>query len=111
MTSNRKLMIMPGDGIGPEVMKETLRLVDWLAKNNISKTMSTGSSVKFCLIAAGEADVYPRFGATMEWDTAAGDAVLRAAGGRVVGLDGKDFKYGKNKYKNDPFIALGKFKL
>ena len=87
------------------------KTLDWLAKNNISKTMSTGSSVKFCLIAAGEADVYPRFGATMEWDTAAGDAVLRAAGGRVVGLDGKDFKYGKNKYKNDPFIALGKFKL
>ena len=87
------------------------KTLDWLAKNNISKTMSTGSSLKFCLIAAGEADVYPRFGATMEWDTAAGDAVLRAAGGRVVGLDGKDFKYGKNKYKNDPFIALGKFKL
>tara|TARA_A100001011_G_scaffold163387_1_gene171984 strand:+ start:2143 stop:2919 length:777 start_codon:yes stop_codon:yes gene_type:complete len=87
------------------------KTTDWLTKNNVSKTMSTGSSVKFCLIAAGEADVYPRFGPTMEWDTAAGDAVLRAAGGRVVGLDGKDFNYGKNKYKNDSFIALGKFKL
>lgn len=70
-----------------------------------------GSSLKFCLIAAGEADVYPRFGPTMEWDTAAGDAVLRAAGGIVVLPDGTPFPYGKRgrpglaDFANPAFIA------
>ena len=54
---------------------------NWLQDNNVKKTVSIGSSLKFCLVACGEADVYPRFGPTMEWDTAAGDAVLRSAGG------------------------------
>ena len=84
---------------------------NWLLNNNINKTISTGSSVKFCLIASGEADVYPRFGPTMEWDTAAGDAVLCSAGGKVVNPDGSDFLYAKQNYKNGPFIALGNFKL
>ena len=53
----------------------------WLAAEGIEDTVSAGSSLKFCLVAEGQADVYPRFGPTMEWDTAAGDAVLRAAGG------------------------------
>lgn len=60
-----------------------------------AETVSIGSSLKFCLIAAGRADLYPRFGRTMEWDTAAGDAVLRAAGGVTVTLDGKPLSYGK----------------
>ena len=70
-----------------------------------------GSSLKFCLIAAGEADVYPRFGPTMEWDTAAGDAVLRAAGGIVTLADGTPFPYGKRDrpgladFANPSFIA------
>ncbi|MBS1164069.1 MAG: cysQ [Proteobacteria bacterium] len=70
-----------------------------------------GSSLKFCLIAAGEADVYPRFGPTMEWDTAAGDAVLRAAGGMVTLSDGTPFPYGKRgrpglaDFANPSFIA------
>ena len=55
----------------------------WLDAKGINQIISIGSSLKFCLIAAGEADVYPRYGPTMEWDTAAGDAILRAAGGRV----------------------------
>lgn len=80
----------------------------WLAGHNITKTVSIGSSLKFCLVAAGEADVYPRFGPTMEWDTAAGDAVLRAAGGRVENLDGELFTYGKKDYRNGAFIAYGK---
>jgi 3'(2'), 5'-bisphosphate nucleotidase len=67
-----------------------------------------GSSLKFCLVAAGEADIYPRAGQTMEWDTAAGDAVLRAAGGTVTNWDGTPFLYGKPGFLNGPFIARGK---
>nr|WP_081871527.1 3'(2'),5'-bisphosphate nucleotidase CysQ [Parvularcula oceani] len=72
-----------------------------------------GSSLKFCLVATGEADVYPRLGRTMEWDTAAGQAVLEAAGGRVheFGADGEGvpLRYGKEErgYDNPHFIAWG----
>ena len=73
-----------------------------------------GSSLKFCLVAAGEADVYPRLGRTMEWDTAAGQAVLEAAGGRVhvldeTGREGGPLRYGKadRGYDNPHFIAWG----
>lgn len=70
--------------------------------------VSIGSSIKFCLIAAGEADLYPRFGRTMEWDTAAGDAVLRAAGGMTRTLDGLPMLYGKAPvFENPDFIAAG----
>jgi len=79
----------------------------WLSDHLISNTVSIGSSLKFCLVATGEADVYPRFGPTMEWDTAAGDAVLRAAGGRVENPDGTAFTYGKTDYRNGPFVARG----
>lgn len=79
----------------------------WLAAHGITETISTGSSLKFCLVAAGEADVYPRFGPTMEWDTAAGHAVLLAAGGRVMQPDDGAFRYGKTDYRNGPFIARG----
>jgi len=80
---------------------------DWLAAQHISKTIAIGSSLKFCLVAAGEADAYPRYGPTMEWDTAAGDAILRAAGGRVEAADGAAFTYGKPGYRNGPFFAFG----
>ena len=76
-----------------------------------------GSSLKFCLIAAGEADVYPRFGPTMEWDTAAGDAVLRAAGGMTTLPDGTPFPYGKRgrpglaDFANPSFIAASDRRL
>ncbi len=68
-----------------------------------------GSSLKFCLIAAGEADLYPRHGTTMEWDTAAGQAVLEAAGGSVSDLFGKRLAYGKtsDRYANPSFVARG----
>ena len=69
---------------------------------------NAGSSLKFCLVAAGEADIYPRAGHTMEWDTAAGDAVLRAAGGRMTTWDEKAFVYGKPGFHNGPFIARGR---
>jgi 3'(2'), 5'-bisphosphate nucleotidase len=71
-------------------------------------TVSAGSSLKFCLVAAAEADVYPRFGPTMEWDTAAGHAVLAAAGGTVVHPDGSPFGYRKPGLRNGPFVAWGR---
>lgn len=74
---------------------------DFLHKNAIVDCTSVGSSLKFCLVAEGLADVYPRFGRTMEWDTAAGDAVLRAAGGRVTTIDGQPFLYGKRRQPDD----------
>ena len=80
---------------------------NWLAAHHITETTSIGSSLKFCLVAQGMADVYPRFGPTMEWDTAAGDAVLRAAGGLVTMPDGTPYPYGKDAYRNTPFIAYG----
>lgn len=77
----------------------------WLKENNIKKTISIGSSLKFALLACGEAHVYPRFSPTMEWDTAAGDAILRAAGGMMFNPDGRPFEYGKADYLNGGFIA------
>jgi 3'(2'),5'-bisphosphate nucleotidase len=81
----------------------------FLAKLPILERRATGSSLKFCALAEGEADVYPRFGATMEWDTAAGEAVLRAAGGLVVAADRGLFRYGKVEtgFRNAGFIAWG----
>lgn len=67
--------------------------------------ISAGSSLKFCLVAEGRADLYPRFGPTMEWDTAAGHAVLAAAGGRVTTRDGAPFLYRKQDFRNPGFIA------
>lgn len=77
-------------------------------------TCSIGSSLKFCKVAEGGADLYPRFGRTMEWDTAAGDAVLRAAGGSTLRLDGSPLSYGKrdeagnSDYANPHFVASGR---
>ena len=70
-----------------------------------AQTVSVGSSLKFCLLASGEADLYPRFGRTMEWDTAAGDAVLRAAGGRIRHADGGPLLYGKRGQADDVDFA------
>lgn len=75
---------------------------------------SIGSSLKFCEVAAGKADIYPRFGTTMEWDTAAGDAILRAAGGRTDTEDGQPLAYGKRgqngmaDFQNPYFISRGR---
>jgi 3'(2'), 5'-bisphosphate nucleotidase len=77
---------------------------------NIAEQSAAGSSVKFLEIARGKADVYPRFGPTMEWDTAAGQAVLEAAGGHVFDTDGARLRYGKteNGLRNPSFIAWGR---
>jgi 3'(2'), 5'-bisphosphate nucleotidase len=73
----------------------------------ITQSRGAGSSLKFGLVAAGEADIYPRFGRTMEWDTAAGHAVLRAAGGSVRDESGAELTYGKPGFANPSFIARG----
>jgi 3'(2'), 5'-bisphosphate nucleotidase len=79
----------------------------YLLGRKIAEKRVCGSSVKFCQLASGEADLYPRFGPTMEWDTAAGHAVLIAAGGRVTTLDGAAFRYWKEGFRNPGFIARG----
>ena len=71
------------------------------------KVKFSGSSIKFCLIANGVGNTYPRPGTTMEWDTAAGHAILNAAGGSVKTLNHKVLRYGKEKFKNPSFIARG----
>lgn len=79
---------------------------DYINKYNVSDMRSAGSSLKFCLVATGEADLYPRLGRTMEWDTAAGHAVLTGAGGHVVRFDDHSpLTYGKPIYENPFFIA------
>lgn len=78
----------------------------FLQANKIGDCVNAGSSLKFCLVAAGEADIYPRFGPTMEWDTAAGHAVLAAAGGKVLTCDGAPLSYGKPEFRNPYFIAV-----
>jgi 3'(2'), 5'-bisphosphate nucleotidase len=81
----------------------------YLAHYTVADLVSVGSSLKFCMVAAGEADLYPRLGPTMEWDTAAGHAVLVAAGGRVLGPDGQPLRYGKPQFRNPWFVASGAF--
>ncbi|SHG74725.1 3'(2'),5'-bisphosphate nucleotidase [Kaistia soli DSM 19436] len=85
----------------------------FIATHPGASIVSAGSSLKFCLMAAGEADLYPRMGPTMQWDTAAGDAVLRAAGGIVTETDGRPLGYGPNgrpgamAFANPWFVAYG----
>ncbi len=79
---------------------------DYIARYGVRDMTSAGSSLKFCLVATGEADLYPRLGRTMEWDTAAGDAVLRGAGGHVVRMDDlTPLTYGKAGWDNPFFVA------
>lgn len=79
---------------------------DYIAEYSVADTKSAGSSLKFCLVATGEADFYPRLGRTMEWDTAAGHAILRAAGGEVLRLgDHSPLVYGKQGFENPHFLA------
>jgi 3'(2'), 5'-bisphosphate nucleotidase len=82
---------------------------EYLVPYNVTAFVVAGSSLKFCLVAAGEADIYPRHGRTMEWDTAAGHAILAAAGGSLTTPEGKPFVYGKveAKFANPHFVARG----
>ncbi len=79
----------------------------YLAGRKIAGLVKAGSSLKICRVAEGTADVYPRFGPTSEWDTAAGHAVLLGAGGRLETLDGQPLRYGKESILNPDFVAWG----
>jgi 3'(2'), 5'-bisphosphate nucleotidase len=86
---------------------DAARLEAFLAGRVVAKTVNYGSSLKFCRLAEGIADLYPRFGRTMEWDTAAPQAVLEAAGGTVCTLDGAPLLYGKVGWENPFFVCTG----
>ncbi len=79
----------------------------FLKEHKVAEFIQANSSLKFCRVAEGKADLYPRFGTTMEWDTAAGDALVRAAGGRTEHPDGKTFTYGKQGFTNGNFVVYG----
>lgn len=99
----------PADGLTVVASRSHMdaATTDYLAQHKVKTLTSAGSSLKFCLVAAGEADLYPRFGRTMEWDTGAGQAVLEAAGGTVCDLDQSPLTYGKSGrgFDNPAFIA------
>lgn len=82
-------------------------LEDFIAKLDVASSTEIGSSLKFCQIANGSSDIYPRLGPTMEWDIAAGHAIVKAAGGSVKKMDGGDMTYGKTGMENPDFIARG----
>ena len=84
------------------------KLAEYLASLREPQTRIAGSAAKFCFVAEGSADLYPRFGPTMEWDTAAGQAVLEAAGGRVVAFNGMALRYAKPGFRNPEFLAAGR---
>ena len=105
---------VPTSGVTAVVSKNHLddQTVDYISKFTVAERKSFGSSLKFCRVAEGEADLYPRFGRTMEWDTAAAHAVLLKAGGAMVEPDGSEFLYGKDGLDNPRgFIAAGKLKV
>ncbi len=79
----------------------------YIATLTVKESVSRGSALKFCIVARGDADLYPRTGPTMEWDTAAGQAVLLAAGGSMTKFDGSPFDYAKPGFLNGQFIARG----
>lgn len=89
----------------------TAETEQYLEGYSVRERVSVGSSLKFCLVASGEADLYPRLGPTMEWDTAAGHAVLNAAGGQVLAPGGGPLRYGKPDFRNSFFVAAGAFPL
>jgi 3'(2'),5'-bisphosphate nucleotidase len=82
----------------------------YLDQFDVASRVSRGSSLKICMVATGEADLYPRLAPTCEWDIAAGDAVLRAAGGTLSAPDGAPMRYGKDKFFNVGFVAAGDVK-
>lgn len=99
-------------GAGPTVITSRFhgksgRLAAFIEELGPAARILMSSALKFGLLAEGRADIYPRLGPTSEWDTAAGHAILRAAGGSVVTLDGKELTYGKEKFLNPDFIARG----
>jgi len=102
---------VPADGLTVVASRshgDEQALRQFLAGRPVVAQVSAGSSLKLCLVASGQADVYPRLGRTMEWDIAAGHAVLAAAGGRVLCVgDGQPLRYGKPGFDNPHFAAWG----
>ena len=104
---------VPNDGATVLVSAASMnkpKLEQYLQAKQVKQIIPTSSALKICLIAEGAADLYPRFGQTMEWDTAAGHAILTAAGGSITDLNGKSISYGNlaQQYYNPEFIAKGK---
>lgn len=99
----------PAEGLTAMVSRShrTDEVDSYLSDYKVAEEVSAGSSLKFCTVARGDADIYPRLGRTMEWDTAAGHAVLRFAGGSVMTVDGVELGYGKPDFENPHFIASG----
>jgi 3'(2'), 5'-bisphosphate nucleotidase len=93
------LTVVASRSHGSEALEEYLRTVE------VKERISRGSSLKFCLVAEGEADLYPRLGPTWEWDTAAGDCIVREAGGVVADLAGEPLTYNKESLKHAAFIV------
>jgi 3'(2'), 5'-bisphosphate nucleotidase len=116
LTDRRSICVRAADSAIDVVASKSHRTPEtdeFIGRFPVGELVAAGSSLKFCLVAAGEADLYPRMGTTMQWDTAAGDAVLRAAGGQVVTLDGAPLPYGPGPgagaeaYQNPWFVAAG----
>jgi 3'(2'), 5'-bisphosphate nucleotidase len=84
-----------------------VRLDDFLEGRKVANVTNMGSALKIVRLAEGAGDLYPRFGRTMEWDTAAPQAILEAAGGRLCAMDGTPLRYGKNGWANPPFLCTG----
>lgn len=102
--------VMPEEGMDiiVSMAHKTPQVDAWLEGKTVLSRKQASSSLKFGVVAEGNADAYPRFGRTMEWDTAAGQAIVEAAGGRVLTLDGEPLRYGKAGYENPGFVAYGK---
>jgi 3'(2'), 5'-bisphosphate nucleotidase len=101
----------PPDGLVVAVSRshsDSATLDNFLKDMPVVELRPAGSSLKLCLVASGDADLYPRLGPTMEWDIAAGHAVLAAAGGSIHDTEGREFLYGKKGLLNPPFIARGR---
>jgi 3'(2'), 5'-bisphosphate nucleotidase len=100
----------PAEGktvVGSRSHGDATAMEAFLKDRKVAAFRAAGSSLKLCLIARGEADLYPRLGTTMEWDIAAGHAVLAAAGGGIVTVNGAPFVYGKTDFRNPHFVAFG----
>lgn len=101
----------PDDGVSVMVSRSHAtndKLDGWLADKNVRDRIPRGSALKFGLLAEGKADIYPRFGPTCEWDTAAGHAIVLAAGGTVETFDGAPLGYGKPRFLNPGFVVHGR---
>lgn len=101
--------VPPSDGISVVRSQShpSAKTNEYLSKFNIANIVNASSALKFGLLAEGKADLYPRFGTTMEWDTAAGHAIIDAAGGCVLDIHGEALRYGKQGYTNGAFVAFG----